>query len=184
MRRLLVVDDDKDVATALTRVLRRADGLLVETAYSGGEALLKLAEWYDPHHMTQAPPTLVLSDVDMPGMSGLHLARTIKENLEHYVLAPVVVLMSGAVFDRRKREAAEAGAVALLDKPINDLRSLVETYLRTVVRYGMHYGAGVTTCGKEVDTLRGSERATIDRAAVTCGECKDGLAHLDKNGRR
>jgi DNA-binding response OmpR family regulator len=62
---VLVVDDDASVAALVAAVLRR-EGLGVETA-SDGEAALR--------RLDAGRPELVLTDMTMPGLSGLQLAR-------------------------------------------------------------------------------------------------------------
>jgi CheY-like chemotaxis protein len=67
--RILVVDDDPFVAEMLAVILD-ADGYTVETAENGAEALIKFSE---------APDTgLVISDMNMPGMTGLELFGKIR----------------------------------------------------------------------------------------------------------
>lgn len=67
--RILVVDDDPFVAEMLAVILD-ADGYEVETAESGEDALTKFAA---------APDTgLVISDMNMPGMTGLELIGRIR----------------------------------------------------------------------------------------------------------
>ncbi|HEX9079306.1 MAG TPA: response regulator [Desulfuromonadaceae bacterium] len=67
--RILVVDDDPFVAEMLAVILD-ADGYAVETAENGEDALAKFAA---------APDTgLVISDMNMPGMTGLELIGRIR----------------------------------------------------------------------------------------------------------
>jgi hypothetical protein len=42
----------------------------------------------------------------------------------------------------------------------------------------MHYGAGVTDCGRDAASLPPSHYWNMDHAATTCGECKDAFAHI------
>jgi len=82
IRKVLVVDDEPDVAD-MAEVLLGAHGLDTVVAYSGADALLKLA----------AHPDIdaVVSDVMMPGMTGLQLAQQIEERYPRVKL----VLVSG-----------------------------------------------------------------------------------------
>ena len=80
-KRILVVDDEREVARALSRLLRR-HGFVVETAHSGEEAL-SLLERFDPH--------VVLTDYRMPVMSGAEVLRQVSELRPHAVR----LLMSG-----------------------------------------------------------------------------------------
>jgi len=67
---ILVVDDQADVLTVVTRILERAHFHVIQ-APSGARAL-KLAE------EASTPIHLLLTDVDMPGMSGPELGKAIK----------------------------------------------------------------------------------------------------------
>ena len=66
--RVLVVDDDPDMAGYLALLLKR-EGMAVEMAADGESALVRV--------MT-APPDLMLLDVMMPGMSGFDVYRQLK----------------------------------------------------------------------------------------------------------
>lgn len=66
--RILVVDDEPMLRASLRRLLERA-GYQVTTAGSGAEALAALA---------QAPVEMVISDLNMPGQSGLELLAEVK----------------------------------------------------------------------------------------------------------
>ena len=68
--RVLLVDDDRDVADSLAEVLRLLD-YEVRVAYSGEEAL-DVAGRYRPD--------VVILDVNMPGMNGLQAARRLKSD--------------------------------------------------------------------------------------------------------
>lgn len=66
--RVLVVDDERPVATVVARWLQRA-GMRADVAHSADEALARVGG---------TPYDLVLSDIHMPGISGLQLAREVK----------------------------------------------------------------------------------------------------------
>lgn len=82
IRKVLVVDDEPDVAD-MAEVLLGAHGLEALVAYSGADALALLA----------AHPDIdaVVSDVMMPGMTGLQLA----EQIDHQYPKVKIVLASG-----------------------------------------------------------------------------------------
>ena len=122
--RVLVVDDDPDMAGFLVRMLVQ-QGLQADIAGDGAEALAKIAA---------APPDLVLLDVQMPGPSGFDICRRLKAN-EATALLPVVLVT--ALEDQDSRVLGiEAGADDFLSKPVrreeliarvNTLRRLHET---------------------------------------------------------
>jgi signal transduction histidine kinase/CheY-like chemotaxis protein/HPt (histidine-containing phosphotransfer) domain-containing protein len=84
-RRALVVDDHPVNVRVLSRQLRQW-GLLVASAHSGALALQMLAQ--------NDPPDLVITDMHMPGMDGVELARNIREQPWGEKL-PLVLLSSG-----------------------------------------------------------------------------------------
>jgi CheY-like chemotaxis protein len=109
---ILVVDDEPDVETLFKQQFRRdlRDGrFTMEFALSGSDALTLIEQ------ATSATLILILSDINMPGMSGLELlprARAARPD--------VPVIMITAYGDAEtKRRALESGAEALLTKPID-----------------------------------------------------------------
>ena len=81
--RVLVVDDDREVAEGTRRVLAQA-GYAAVAALSGAEALKAM-----PVHR----PHLVLVDREMPGLDGVELCRRIKGDLAYAEV--LVVMISG-----------------------------------------------------------------------------------------
>ena len=121
---ILVVDDEPDVETLFRQQFRReirAGRFTMEFAQSAAAALNRIAE----DETTSL--ILILSDINMPGMSGLELLPKAKE-----VRPEVPVIMITAYGDAEtKRRALESGADALLTKPIDFvlLRGEIETRL-------------------------------------------------------
>ena len=113
---ILVVDDEPDVEILFRQQFRRdlrADRFTMEFAQSAPMALQRITDAGDRSLI------LILSDINMPGMSGLELLPKAK------ALRPdVPVIMITAYGDAEtKRKAQESGAEALLTKPI-DFRTL------------------------------------------------------------
>ena len=119
---ILVVDDEPDVEALFRQQFRRdlkAERFRMEFAPSAHEALARAAEIKDPSLV------LILSDINMPGMTGLELLPKAKA-----VRPDVPVIMITAYGDAdTKRRALEGGAEALLTKPIDfaTLRNEIET---------------------------------------------------------
>jgi CheY-like chemotaxis protein len=118
---ILVVDDEPDVEMLFRQQFRRdlrADRFTMDFAQSGDGALRRISD------AAGASLILILSDINMPGMSGLELLPKAK------ALRPdVPVIMITAYGDEQtKRKALEGGAEALLTKPIDfgALRSEIE----------------------------------------------------------
>jgi DNA-binding NtrC family response regulator len=115
--KVLVVEDDPDIR-AILAVFLGDKGFHAKVAESGHRALELLGE---------EPVDLILSDVRMPGMTGLELLRTVKERDPEIEL----VLMSAYSCVRDAVEAIQLGAADYVEKPI-DFRRL-ERVLQTVL---------------------------------------------------
>ena len=118
--RVLVVDDDPDMVAFLARLLK-TEGLTVETAVDGAEALARVSA---------TSPDLVLLDVMMPGESGFDICRQLKGD-EATALIPVVLVTSLEDSESRVR-GIEAGADDFLSKPVKreELIARVKTLRR------------------------------------------------------
>ena len=119
MSKVLVVDDETDIQMLFEQHFRReikSGELDFVFAFSGEEALTYLNK-----HEQQA--VLILSDINMPGMSGLTLLKHIKEKYEK---PPPVVIMITAYGDQENYDAAmRLGADDFLTKPV-DFKTLKE----------------------------------------------------------
>ncbi len=109
---ILVVDDEPDVEALFRQHFRRdlrAGRFTMEFAYSASAALDRITD------AAEVSLILILSDINMPGMSGLELLPRAK------ALRPdVPVIMITAYGDAEtKRRAFDNGAEALLTKPID-----------------------------------------------------------------
>ena len=103
-RAILLVDDDDDIRTMMGEGLRRR-GFDVETV-SSGEACLD--------RMRSDPADMVVTDIQMPGMSGIELCAALHER---YPGLPAIVVT--ALKDvKTATSAVENGAFALMTKPV------------------------------------------------------------------
>jgi CheY-like chemotaxis protein len=111
--KILVVDDEKDVQILFEQRFRkeiREGSTHFVFAYSGEEALQYLNQ-----HDHEA--VLILSDINMPGISGLELLRRIKSK---YQSPPPVVMMITAYGDAENyQQAMQLGADDFLTKPLD-----------------------------------------------------------------
>jgi len=110
--KILVVDDEKDVQVLFEQRFRKeikSGEMEFVFAFSGEEALTYLNA---PEHEA----ILILSDINMPGMSGLELLRYIKQK---YVTTPPFVMMITAYGDADNYNSAmKLGADDFLTKPL------------------------------------------------------------------
>jgi CheY-like chemotaxis protein len=119
---ILVVDDEPDVEALFRQQFRRelrAGRFAMEFAQSAPMALQRITNAGDESLI------LILSDINMPGMSGLELLPRAKA-----IRPDVPIIMITAYGDTEtKRQALESGAEALLTKPIDfgTLRSEIES---------------------------------------------------------
>ncbi len=111
--KILVVDDEKDVRPLFEQRFRReirSGELDFVFAYSGEEALTCLEKY-------ESEAVLILSDINMPGMSGLELLKNIKQK---YHKPPPVVMMITAYGDKENHKSAmELGADDFINKPVD-----------------------------------------------------------------
>jgi two-component system NtrC family response regulator len=115
---VLVVDDDPTSATYLSLALRQA-GHTVQAAVGGLDGLRAIES---------SPPMLVLTDLQMPMLSGMDLLATIKRRWPQIAVVVVTVDDAAATVVR----AIQGGALNYLVKPVtpNDLVCAVERALR------------------------------------------------------
>jgi CheY-like chemotaxis protein len=113
----LVCDDYKPIAQLIKVVLNNM-GMEVSTADNGQEALGLVLD---------LRPGLIISDIDMPGMSGIELFTALQKDTTGLALTPFILMSS---IDRRKA-SREAGCRHFLSKPfsIDEVRQAVRQAL-------------------------------------------------------
>ena len=123
---ILVVDDEPDVETLFRQQFRRdlkSGRFTMEFAPSASVALDRVANVADP----SLTLILILSDINMPGMSGLEMLPRVRAERPE---VPVIMITAYGDAETR-RKAIERGAVGLLTKPIDFalLRHEIDTRL-------------------------------------------------------
>lgn len=110
--RVLIVDDEHNIADSLSMILRTR-GYIVRTAYSGEDAVL-IAQSFQPH--------AAVTDVVMPGMSGVDLTIWLAEHCPECK----VLLMSGNAdaFPMVEESIRRGHAHTILTKPFHPQRIL------------------------------------------------------------
>ncbi len=113
MKKILVVDDEKDVQLLFLQRFRKEiknQEMEFVFAFSGEEALMKFDK-------LSQEIVLILSDINMPGMSGLELLKNIKSKS---ITPPPIVMMITAYGDEdNKSRAYQLGADDFITKPVN-----------------------------------------------------------------
>jgi CheY-like chemotaxis protein len=125
MTKILVVDDEEDVKSLFEQKFRReirGGQLEFSFAFSGEEALQYLAE-----HPSEI--VMILSDINMPGMSGIELLKKIRN--EHPAAPPQVMMITAYGDSANHEQAMMLGADDFLTKPV-DFVELKEKLLHTL----------------------------------------------------
>lgn len=162
---LLLVDDEQEILETLRRTLRR-EGYRILAAPSGARALEILAE---------ESVDVLISDIDMPHMSGIELIDRVRQHHPHVVR----MLLTGAATLESAMDAINAGEVhRYLTKPWS------KTELRTTVRQAIERL-------KELRRAAEAERSVSARERLLCAlerehpgirkvELDDGVYLLDE----
>lgn len=118
VRRVLLIEDNRDTARALSIALRIL-GHEVTLAFTGPEGLAKARELFHD---------IILCDIDLPGLDGYQIARSVRGDSSLAMTALVAV--TGYVASENVRQATEAGFDLHMQKPlsIEDLQWVLEQF--------------------------------------------------------
>jgi DNA-binding NtrC family response regulator len=116
-QRILIVEDEENARKGYEALLRKWNWEILGVG-SGEEALAKFQEFQ---------PSLILADVELPGMNGLDLLKQLGDD----ILRIPVIIITGRGSDERVVQAIEAGAYWYIEKPLKPpvLRALLERAL-------------------------------------------------------
>ena len=124
MPRIMIVDDVTAIRQIVSKVFQDVGYQVTEA--SRAEEALELAKLKRVH--------LVITDVNMPGMSGLDLIKALR-GLNHYKVTPILILARDAS-DENIKKAAPLGATGFIENPFTPERLLavvnqvlVDTYV-------------------------------------------------------
>jgi len=153
--RVLVVEDDRDIADLVARYLHKA-GFEVETLVSGRDALAAL---------TRRPPDLLVLDVMLPQVSGLEICRAARAHASTAAL-PIIMLTARAE-EPDRISGLELGADDYLGKPFspNELVARVRALLRRANRHRAATPAPLTYGPIAID--EDQHTVVVDTAPVT-----------------
>lgn len=159
---VLVIDDSPDVHRLLAARLRN-ESLAITSAHDG-VAGLQMA--------TSTPPSLVLLDIEMPGMDGFEVLRSLKDN-PATTDVPVIIL-SGHTTMQDKVTAFDLGAVDYVTKPFEP------TELRVRVRAALRLARLVQMLAQraQIDGLTGLWNRTYFDA-----RCREAVSNNERHGR-
>jgi DNA-binding response OmpR family regulator len=145
--RILVVEDDPDIAELVARYLER-DGYQVDRVASGREGLDRIVA---------KPPALVILDVMLPEVNGLEICRLVRGN-EKTAGVPIIMLTARAE-ESERIVGLEVGADDYIAKPFspNELVARVRALLRRTQRDASAPGRSISYGSIVVD----SEQHTV-----------------------
>ncbi|HMK14942.1 MAG TPA: nitrogen regulation protein NR(I) [Burkholderiales bacterium] len=138
MKPVWIIDDDRSIRWVFEKALVR-EGIAFKTFAAASEAMAEIAA---------NPPQVVVSDIRMPGASGLELLQTLKQ---HYPQLPVIIMTAYSDLDSAVASFQE-GAFEYLAKPF-DVDHAVE-----LIRRAMHQSLRVhdeTESGKAAPEILG-----------------------------
>jgi DNA-binding response OmpR family regulator len=121
MTRILLVEDDADIALSLRNKLEREGGYEVEVVADGPSGLARASE---------EPPELVVLDVNLPGMDGFEVCRRLRKAPATSAV-PVIMLTARIGEDDRVR-GLDLGADDYITKPFSPKEALAR--VRAVLR--------------------------------------------------
>lgn len=149
--RLLVVEDDLDIAHLLRHSLGRA-GFMVEVLHAGGEVLPAVR---------RSQPDLILLDLMLPGLDGLEICRALRGD-PRTAAVPVIMLTARAE-ESDRIVGLELGADDYITKPFspNEVVARVRALLRRTQRSGaqplLRYGPLLVDVERHTVTVDGDE---------------------------
>lgn len=135
--RILVIDDEPAMVGAVAALVG-SEGHRVTAAYDGSEGL---------RHFDAAPPDLVILDLAMPGMDGLHVCAELRRRG-----ATPIIILSGEGQEAAKVEALDAGADDYVTKPFGKSELLAR--IRAVTRRRRDEGEPSTPGSVRIDRRR------------------------------
>jgi excisionase family DNA binding protein len=108
--RVLIVDDDKQYVKFVEELVQGfSSDIVTEKAYDGFEA---------GHKIDQFKPTVIILDLVMPNINGIEVCRYLKQNEQTKHIR--IIATTGFTSDLNVQNFLQAGAEAVLDKPLNE----------------------------------------------------------------
>jgi DNA-binding response OmpR family regulator len=148
MSRVLIVEDDTDIAALIAHYLDKA-GYTSDVVHEGGRALSSARE---------TPPDLVILDLMLPGLGGLEVCKALRA--DNRTTAVPIVMLTARGEESERILGLDSGADDYVVKPFspNELMARVRALLRRAAPQG---------AGKERVLTCGSISLDIERHTVT-----------------
>lgn len=118
-RRVLIVDDEQNIALGILKTLGQSPMYVAKHAPNGEVAVAELA---------QTPYDLVITDIRMPGMSGIDLLRHIRTN--HADVGVIIMTAYGST--QVQEEASRRGSLLYIEKPFDfaQMQATIEDFFK------------------------------------------------------
>ncbi|HXN84124.1 MAG TPA: response regulator [Myxococcales bacterium] len=122
MPKIVLVVDDSPTIRGFCRLALRPLSIEIAEAEEGAQAL---------EAVRRAPPSLIIVDVNMPGMDGISFVRALRADADAAVRGVPVLLLTGDRDAAIRARGLEAGANEFVEKPIKPpaLQQTVRRYL-------------------------------------------------------
>ena len=165
-KKILVVDDDKEIVELLSIYLKN-EGYEPVTAYSGKEAITKLT--------TTPDIALMILDVMMPNMSGIEVIKEVRKDSD----IPIIIV-SAKTGDMDKIQGLITGADDYVSKPFNPLEVMarVRSLLRRSQKQVKDEKPDILEVGPLVINRDSHEVKTIDGKAIQLTALEFGILYL------
>jgi DNA-binding response OmpR family regulator len=121
VKRILVIEDDPDIALSLRLKLEREGGFEVETVEDGAAGLRMAVD---------RPPDLILLDVNLPGMDGFEICRHLRK--DSATAATPVIMLTARIGESDRVAGLDLGADDYITKPFSPKEALAR--IRAVLR--------------------------------------------------
>src|SRR6476660_10037476 len=159
MKRILIIEDDRDIADLVRRYLEKA-GFSVEVNVTGRDGMTAL---------TERPPDLLVLDLMLPHMSGAEICHAARAN-PATALIPIIMLTARSE-EAERIAGLEIGADDYIAKPFspNELVARVRALLRRAAR-GHVTQASIAYGSISVDTERHTVEAAGQQVTMTAKE--------------
>ncbi len=124
--KILVVDDEADVQPLFLQKFRK-EIKSGETSFIFATSGEQAVDYLETHH---SEVILILSDINMPGMSGLELLKTIRKKYSTPPPEPIVMMITAYGDEENYKQSISLGANDFLTKPL-DFNNLKEKLKQT-----------------------------------------------------
>jgi DNA-binding response OmpR family regulator len=135
--RILIIEDDPDIAESIRYNLERGGDFTAQVALSGEEGLLAAQPQASASGEAKPAPDLIVLDLNLPGMSGFELCRRLRA--EETTARTPIIMVTARVDENDKVRGLELGADDYITKPFS-VRELVAR-VRAALRRAGHDGA-------------------------------------------